>query len=563
MTRSRFSFLFRAASQPLVALALLGALTWWSCSKPNDPGALRGNTPPLARLANVFPSDSVTQNVFSTPRVTLHWVGDDPDGYVTAFRFRWSYVNSGATIWREWRTVLNITFPGQIVPEIRTGSIANIPKIYQYLTTLTQAQQDSVTSALVARRTLVVFGDSVSRADSATIHSPNKGTFIFESPDTLNRHVFQVKAVDNEGAESVQPAQSGFFTPKASEPNTRLISPLPKDSSYVLNHLTDTFRGIRFLFEGVDAQSRHFEYSWSVDSVSWTPYSRSNEAVVTARDMALPITGNHFFYVKAKNEFGIEDPTPLRYRFYTIFPQFADSTAATRILVINNTPDSSAVGVPRSATLNAFYQRILDSLGWSDKYDVWNVRTQQWPSRSHFGRYRVVLFYAEYPDMFVSMKVTELKILILRDYLNAGGKMIFSGWELPTVITGSERIPFYIDMIHAMPDTFPRIHDFVGAYGNTNLGYTSLQLDTTKLAPAWNSMLRRMPTSRPLGFAEVIYLYQSRSLNPMLHGQPVGVRFIGPPGTFRIVYFGLPLFYTPYLSAYGAIRKALTDLGEN
>jgi hypothetical protein len=556
-TPKKHWFAFHATAAILVSAAAL----LLSCSKPTDPGGLKTNAPPVARLSNIFPDDSSTINLYPSPRVTLYWVGDDPDGFVTAFRYRWSYDHAGSTIFRSWRTILNIAFPGQIVAEARTQNPARLPGLYQYLTTLTDSQRDSILTLLESWTAVIAGGDTIVRADSTQIQSPNTGTFIFESQDSLNRHLFQITAIDNDGVESIHPAQVSFWTPRASAPDTRFVDPLPADSSYVIARLTDTFQGIRFFFDARDAQSTSFEFSWSVDSVRWSPFSPASSATVTAADLAQPCTGNHYFYVKARNEFGVEDPTAARMRFYTIYPGFADSTLPKRILLWNNTRDSGQVACPRNQTLNRYYADIFDALGRGGTYDVWTVTTQLWPSRATFARYSVIVFYGDFNVLPLALRWSDPRIRQLRDYLDVGGKLIVSGWDFPYFFaSGNDKTILFRDYIHAVPDTFTVTHDFVGATGS--LGYPQISLDTTKLHPGWNGMLRPIPTCTPVGFAEIIYRYKSNSGNPTVHNRPVGVRFFGSPNTYSIVYFGLPLYYVPQSIAQEAIRKASLDVGE-
>ena len=92
------------------------------------------NIPPITRLSNVPPPDSfiIAQN----PRLTLYWVGDDPDGYVVGFRYRWNFrLNAASPFqYKPWSRILNI-----IVSKFALLTDAdenNIVNVYKYFATL-------------------------------------------------------------------------------------------------------------------------------------------------------------------------------------------------------------------------------------------------------------------------------------------------------------------------------------------------------------------------------------------------------------------------------------------
>ncbi|MBM2841233.1 MAG: hypothetical protein HW412_1761, partial [Bacteroidetes bacterium] len=96
-------------------LLLLGvfALTMWTCKYPSGPQ--NQNTTPDTRIANVPANDDtaryIGRNAF--PEVQLQWVGNDQDGYVVAFQYRWVSTRPGQPFPApgNWTTVLNLTNP--------------------------------------------------------------------------------------------------------------------------------------------------------------------------------------------------------------------------------------------------------------------------------------------------------------------------------------------------------------------------------------------------------------------------------------------------------------------
>src|SRR5690606_29753141 len=94
--------------------------------------------------------------------VTLHWDGEDDDGFVERYEYRYItyHVDQGDSVVTEW-------------------------------------QETDATSL----------------------------TLSFESSDRLNRQVFQVRAVDNEGAVDPTPATRTFFTKQTILPEAEIVSP--------------------------------------------------------------------------------------------------------------------------------------------------------------------------------------------------------------------------------------------------------------------------------------------------------------------------------------------------
>jgi len=534
-----------------------------NCSNPSNPGTPYSNTLPETRLSNIPVNDSLGRYPASSPTVALYWIGDDPDGFVTAFRYRWSYREHGVTIYNDWKTILNLTVSGVVM--LVKGSIASVPKIYNYFATLPPGSVDSVVTKLTYGKAIYVEGDTVLSADPKQIENPHKGVFIFESKDTLNPHTFEVKAVDNEAAEDPTPASVTFWTPKALPPDTRVIPPYPADSSFLIDRITDTFSGLKFYFEGIDPYSKGLEYSWSVDSLKWSPFSSEQSATVTAADLKPPYTRTHTFYVKARNDYALEDSTPASYKFTVVVPVFIDPAQPHKILLLNDTRNGSGnKGDPNSLQLNSFYSALLDSLGKIGKYDAWTVKTQGFPKRTTLGNYSTVVLYNDNYLGDLAVKISSDRAQLLSEYLTVGGKLIVSGWQLPLAFDNPDS--FFVNRIHVYTVSFnqPNYYlvnynrDFIGAYGQN--GYPDFLLDTTKMPQAWGGALSRMAVISPRGFAEVIYLFNSKSDSVLFEKRTLGIRYLGI--TYSVIYFGFPLYYVDQRTAVATLRKAFQDIGE-
>ncbi len=549
------------------ALILMGiSVAFASCSNPIHPGSLHPNQPPHTSLANIPTNDQTGKYPESTPTVTLYWVGNDADGFVTAFTYRWSYDSSGVKIYRPWTTLLNYEVSGYTL--VAQGDVKNVPSVYNYFATLLPSASDSITSDLEADDTLYVQGDTVFTASSEIIN-PDEGTFIFESLDTLNPHTFEVAAVDNDAAVDPDPASVTFWTPQAQAPIPEIVQPYPPDSSFVADEVTATFPGLTFYFQAIDPYSKGMLYSWSVDSLHWSPYSTNTSAVVTAADMKPPYTGMHTLYLNAKNDFGLVDSIPASYKFDVIVPSFVGPHPVHRILLLDDTKNGLGLPFsPKIADLDAYYETLLDSAGESGNYDVWDVEKSpsvgKFPNALQIANYSTVVFYDddEFADLPVQM--TSGRSQLLASYLAVGGKLIMSGWNAVSNFASPDSFFDYrvhLETVQTSAGQFYRFntaYDFTGATGQN--GYPNLVLDSTKLSTVWKGALNKIAVVSPRGFAENIYSYNSKSDSVGFQGYPVGVRYLGI--TYSVVYFGFPLYFMEQHSAIDAMTKALKDIGE-
>jgi hypothetical protein len=151
-----------------------------------------------------------------------------------------------------------------------------------------------------------------------------------------------------------------------------------------------------------------------------------------------------------------------------------------------------------------------------------------------------------------------------RDYLNVGGKLIFSGTPGGPAAATQNAAPgmrlaianynlnegsWATTVFHTSPITpiSPYITslglDFGGAKGQ--LGYSDVALDPSKIAPdsvAAHRNIGSIGLNFPQGFAETIFLFNSRS-DGLLEDRPLGVRFLAPQPipparqTYSVVFF--------------------------
>ncbi len=583
-------------------LLLVSVLIGWGC-KVDPNGVLTPNLKPIARLANVPPDDYVSQN----PRLTLYWVGDDPDGFVVAFRYRWNF-RLGETApfqYKSWASLLNIGIDKSGTEKfalMTDASIGNLPAVYKYFATLPpEGISPDSANKIDAGDTIFVAGAHVWASNPATVRfpvhvNPNGGTFIFDSQDSLNPHTFEVEAIDNSGDTSI-PATVYFQTPQVPAPRGQITS-FPTDTAMVSDKLSDVFTGIPFGFQGFDPNSRTVEYSWVVDrdewpsdSIPWSDFSQVPAARVSANNFVHPrdtIRTKHRIYLRCKNEFGSIDTTGYFLQaiiqnsqivgydtvwayqdFYCVYPKWLADTTNHRILLLNvayNNAGSTDPSYPSSDSLDAFYTNIFNSIGYAGQFDIVRATSspRYFPSLQVFSRYRSVYMYGDVIRFDVVTTGIEIKEDRLTGYLSVGGKMVSTGWVFPFQVSGT----FYAFGPHMeAPGGSPiRQRDTAFVGGNGVKGYPPVALDSIKTAPFGNA-LQFIFYGRSVGFGEIIYTFHEKHCEQVnqnfcisWEGRTIGVKYDGL--VYKYVYFGFPLYYCEQPTVTVMLRQAFTDIGE-
>jgi hypothetical protein len=603
----------------IIPLMLLGlVITLLSIDCKYDKGILKPNTAPKTRLSNVPPLDVVSK--MDKPRVTLNWVGDDPDGYVIAFRYTWTYPENGVEKMHPYKYILNIIVE-QFALMVETQDLTVLPRVYKYFSTLPPDVGLEVTlkDSLARGDSIWIQGVRVyaSNPDSIKIQTgerikylypvhenPNTGTFIFDSPDSINFHTFTVAAIDNDIAVS-SGASVSFTTPSVVAPHTSIIS-YPTATSMVISESTATFRGIEFTFRGIDPNSRTIDYQWVVDKekwvalnqpIPWSEFSYHEYAWVQASDFPDPYDTVHTFYVQARNEFGAIDTVGYFRKaildvngdsvgytadsawvvFKTSYPKFRNPNIppTSKILLINNLPNGNGTpGFPLRDDVDSFYVHVLTSIGVPrEDISIYQAGLDApgragFPSRAVIADYPYIFLYADVPTDWTLHLPDSLRLVgkaerILRDYCYVGGRIIFSGHGLINDINMMKDQEFADNVIHislsSAKSVSGKVHDCNGANGV--IGYPDLRVDTTRMDTSWHGGLAYMYADYPAGFGEITQNYSSLTGNTSYEKIPISVRYKGI--TFNTIYFGVPLYYMQRPGVDSALAVALRDLKDN
>lgn len=572
----------------LVMFLIAGvSLLFTTCKYPSEP--VKGNTIPETRLSNVPANDTIALyiNLNTFPELTVSWIGDDPDGYIIGYRFRWTdFVRGRQVNQTPWTTILNLTKTGwQNVIAVR-GTPGSMFKIYDFLATLGPTDTSLIRiigDSLFTKRPFVVpyktgavATDSIVGLDRQILQTPTTGTFIFYSPVDSNLHRFEVSSIDNMDAVDPTPSVVNFWT-LVSPGSVVLIDQVPPANSLCIRYPTDRFPGLRFVFRSLDPNNTNdLTFSWSVDdTVSWSDWSSDTFADVTAIKFKPVVSGTHRFNVRARNRWGVISST-VGANFSAIIPDFDSPGYQQRILVLSATRHTDL----DTNRAKSFYSEVLDSIGKSGKYDFFFLATQpsdsRFPDDVTFGKYSLVILLAEGRlTVFGSRdyQINAVRRLFLIRYLNTGGKMIISGIQDPAaggaIGDWLTFAPTFLHIQGSAPATVLQNNnrDFIGAKGL--LGYPTIMLDSAKVpfVPDSNS-LRYIAINFPISFGQSISTFDSRTNDPRFEGLPLGARFLAPAPTpparqtYSVVYFGFPLYFGFRSSVIEGMRRAVSDVNE-
>lgn len=587
------------------------AVATWTCKYPSGP--VNPNTFPHTRLANVPANDTIARyierNAF--PELQLSWVGDDPDGYVIGFQYRWTTTRAGQPFPPppEWSTLLNITKTDWQNVIVVKGTPSSYFRVYNYLATLGPNDTSLIRiigDSLATNRTFavpyktgIIPTDSIAGAPLLVLQTPTIGTFIFDSPADSNFHRFQIRSIDNSGDVDPFPATTYFWT-LVSPGSVVTFDSYSLGNPLAIKYATDRWQGLHFTYHALDANNSFgFQFQWAVDdTLTWSPWTDSQEAYVTAADFKPYQAGrhNHVFHVRARNRWGVISPDSIR-NFTATVPQIDDPNWPKRTLIIDDckiwTTGSGTRGRPSLNQVDSLYREVMDSLGKTGQFDIWRIGQTvpqfQWPNRDTLGYYSSVLVVLPVglPNIGADARyrMASGPQAEFRDYLiTAGGKLIWDGspnmltaiqnFNTPNQLSGT----WATDIFHIAPNTpqSPYIvsqassqgQDFNGVWGVE--GYPDVRLDTNKIATdsataALN--IGNIGINFVYGFAQTISQFHSR-FGSFYENLPVGVRFQAPPPvpprrqTFSVVFFGFPLYYAEKPAIIQSLRKAFQDINE-
>ncbi|MCK4577795.1 MAG: hypothetical protein KAU50_03325, partial [Candidatus Marinimicrobia bacterium] len=336
----------------ILSTALLVIVYISSCQRPTLPPG--ENIEPNTTLANIPVEDDT---LFAL--ATLHWDGEDDDGFITGYEYRYTthHISAGDSVVQAW-------------------------------------EETEATSLTIA----------------------------FESSDSLNYQVFEVRAVDDMEGIDPTPATRTFYTRQTILPVTKILSPVPEQKLFVTDDITDWWMGVHLIMTASDADGEVVEYAWAVDDGDWN--WTLDTALYITPDYFSPLEGEHTLRVISRDNTNLIDDTGDQVTINLITPTFDKG-----ILIIDETIESKfPVGLNFSdAQVDTFYTQLFEP------DTSWDFQKSGMPPKQLLGQYSLVIWHADDLPSFSSVEDNHQlsrHIHDIMDYLNVGGDFIMSGWRI-------------------------------------------------------------------------------------------------------------------------------------
>jgi len=476
-----------------LVLLFSSVLLWISCERPTSPE--NPNEPPNTTMANI-PRENDT--LFAL--VKLHWDGEDNDGYISKYEYRYitKRIFIGDSIVQEWK-----------------------------------------------------------ETDQTSLVVP------FLSDDELNLQIFQVRSVDNKGFVDPTPAEKRFYTIQTVFPETEILYPKNNSTYFVNDKPTDWWQGIKLNYFGFDKDGQIVEYAWAVDDTDWH-WTNDTSVVITPDYFSKPLSGQHTIRVTSRDNTNLIDPDGKEIIINLINPTFEkkilviDATTESNFPagLVNKANDAQVDAFyadvfegSDSWDFNKNGMPPVDVLG-QYKCIVWHSDDLPFSKPHAIANYTDAI--EDYLNVGGNIIIGGWRIL----------KSFAWTDNFPIVFEQNSFVNQYLHIVSV--DETSLIGDFKGAAGLNgiypDIKVDSLKL----VGFPYNGMLGNINLILlPAGFTDGIYFYQNANDSPyyQYRGRTVGLRYYGT--SFQATVLGFPLFFIEKENAKIMAREILKQMGIN
>ncbi len=478
----------------MIVFVLVAGSIMLTCERETSPA--KSNTPPNTTIANIPRADDT---LFAL--VTLHWDGEDYDGFISGYQYRYTsyHVMAGDSFILDWQST--------------TETSVTIP---------------------------------------------------FESSDDLNYQRFLVRAIDDKGEMDPEPAERRFYTVQTIFPQTRLLIPDDEEQFFVIDHVTDWWEGVPLTFTASDADGDVVEYAWRVDNGEWNwttdtslyilpnffqPLDGPHRISVTSRD-------NTNLVDPVGDSIIVNLVLPTFHKDILIIDETDEALFTGGLQAYRNrddlvdafynrifTPDSSwdyrASGMPPKSVLGQY------------KLVIWHADN---PYSNENDVHKLPLYIEDVKDY----------LHVGGDFIMGGWRILKSFAQTEPFPKTFQPGSFIHDYLHILTadETILIPTDFVGCNPWPNVTDT-MKVDQTKLAefPYFGKLGQINIMPRRAGFTEVMYVYANLISSNFFQwrGEPVGIRYYG--SVFDTIVLGFPLFLMNETDATIMANRMLNSLG--
>jgi len=368
-------------------------------------------------------------------------------------------------------------------------------------------------------------------------------TIQFLCPNYIDMHILYVRAMDDDSLVDTTPAARAFNaqTIAPSAQITRMLvdngdttyapagadtfwNPKAGDTVFSLPQTTETWRGIRFCWNGsdtLDPDGSVVGYFWKVDNSDW------NWTTDTTANVVGLSPGLHTFYLRAKDNAQATTPVDLAdsRTFYVVQPTFDQG-----ILLLDETWDASPTP---DAQVDSFYHDLLDSAG-RHQYKDWDKTWVNPPSHEDLGPYSTIIYYNDDLVSF-GMETSHHTGLLLREYLDVGGKIWFTGPKNFSNLRDNCEFPVD-EYLGLTSSSMQEGKDFIGVFPLT-AGYDTLTVDPK----FYGGKIGGVSVFTFGSWTSGIFGFNSDGNIGDFEGMPCAVQ--ADRGTYKAVLFDFPFYF--------------------
>lgn len=385
-------------------------------------------------------------------------------------------------------------------------------------------------------------------------------TISFNSPGQLNKQVFEVRTIDNKGKPDDSPAKKVFFTKQTIPPEVTIATPSDNSTRFYLDAATDWYRGVHLTFDGEDADGSINEYGWAVDDgdFTWTAdtslyispetFGGEGEHIIrlTAKDNTNLTSSNpdtaHINLIKPSFD---KDILVIDETRESDFPFGAKASDAYVDSLYQSWfhPDDQwdfiDKGMPPREILSHY------------KMIIWHAdnRYSNSGNAHKIGDHKEEL--SEYMNVGGDFIMSGWKIL----------KSLNKEEEFPRTFSEGEFTYDYLHIKEAgQTDAIPgQFVGAIGVGDSFSDVY--VDTEKVKMFPYSGGLLNINTIPDKAGFTSTIYSFRPRedTSTPEVRGQAVGIRYYGT--SFNAVVLGFPMYFLREKDAKMMAKELLLDLG--
>lgn len=556
----------------LVMLALMFA----SCGV-NDPGSPLANQPPETAITSA-PQNGTTVNHF----LSLHWSGNDGDGQIAGFNM---FIDGNLVSYTT-RTDSAISFASPATGEVvshtfsiqavdNDGAVDPTPPEIQFYTSNTAPvcifSADNIVrpnqnvgqgfsiklEAEDANRSGIWFTlslddtmswtewtqDSIFLFADLSLGSFDEGVVALDHAVlTAGPHTMYARCRDSGMAQSPIVSRTVNVSlgnrPVMGEVIVRYNSGAASDSLYPDGsiyrknnaELVVAYEATAFAYRGLI-----HSYRYRDPAGTWSDWAAEPSLIQTD----LP-TGAYEYGFQARDMAGELSDTA------TIFIRLLEQSLTDSIIIIDETRDGNgAPSLPSDQQVDDFYYALVE--GYNFREIDLSDRSTGLITALDLSNSGLILWYA---DDWSTYQFDDNR-RILTEYMQRGGRMIVSGWNIMGAFSlnsfeeygGSD---FQYRFMRAFtaerdPATIQQSTGFTGENG-----FPDVSVDETKILPSWNGAINRVWTFEPRG--ECTIIGRLNTLNPdyFQNGEVVAYYY---DLSFRVAVFGIPLYFIQQVQA--------------